>query len=241
MSKLQADTLSPRRAMGRVGSDDVFDDLKSNLVSGGLRPGAKLKPTEIVKAYGCSANTVRDALLRLSAIGLVEFEMQRGFRATSASPARRSDVTRFRLLLEQAGTSTSMARGGVAWEAQLSAAHHKLRHIEGQIALASDAEPFLQLWTDAEREFHETLISECGSELLFTTYSNVYLQFRQQIVDQHRDIGSSYFETIIAEHQAIVDAALARDENACMVAIRDHLKRNMLDDDMPIEMSIATR
>ena len=192
-----------------------------------LRPGEKLKPSELQGFYGCSANTVRDVLLRLSKVGLVEFEMQRGFRVRASTPARRHDVTKFRILLEQEGARLSMLNGGVEWEAQLSAAHHKLSHIESQIARADDVTPFLGLWSDAELEFHETLISSCGSPILRETYGDIYVQFRQQMVGLERDFGTSYFHSIIDEHQAILNAALARDVEGCKTAIYDHLKRNL--------------
>jgi DNA-binding GntR family transcriptional regulator len=165
--------------------------------------------------------------MRLCVLGLVEFQMQRGFRATPSSPERRRDVARFRLLLEREGVSESMERGGVAWEAQLAAAHHKLSHIERRIATEPDIQEFMPLWTEAERDFHETLISASESPLLIETHAQIYLQFRQQFVGQQRDFGASYFEAIIAEHQAIVDAALARDQAACRNAIYQHLKRNL--------------
>jgi len=165
--------------------------------------------------------------MRLCTVGLVEFEMQKGFRATPSSPERRRDVASFRLLLEREGVALSMDKGGVAWEAKLAAAHHKLLHIERRIAGEAEMAPFMPLWTEAEREFHETLILASRSPLLIETFSQVYLQFRQQFVGQQRDFGANYFEAIIAEHQAIVDAALARNRTACHDAMHDHLKRNL--------------
>ncbi len=120
-----------------------------------------------------------------------------------------------------------MERGGLAWEAQLSAAHHKLLHIEQQIVAGENVQPYMPLWTDAEREFHETLIAACESPLLIETFEKVYLQFRQQLVGQQRDFEVAYFDAIIAEHQAIVDSALARDQDACRKAIYEHLRRNL--------------
>ncbi len=196
-------------------------------MTGGLAPGSKLKPSKLQVDYACSANTLRDVLMRLCSLGLVEFQMQRGFRATPSSPERRRDVARFRMLLEQEGVLESMRQGGVAWEAELAAAHHKLLHIERRIADETDFRDFMPLWTDAEREFHETLISASSSPLLIETFSQIYLQFRQQFVGQQQDFGINYFEAIIAEHQAIVDAALARDPAACREAIHEHLKRNL--------------
>ncbi|WP_428928085.1 GntR family transcriptional regulator [Marinibacterium sp. SX1] len=211
----------------RVETPEIFADLQRKLMTAELRPGTKLKPSELQGFYGCSANTVRDVLLRLSKVGLVEFEMQRGFRVRATTPERRHDVTRFRILLEQEGARLSMLNGGVGWESRLTAAHHKLSHIETQIAGADDVTPYLGLWSDAELEFHETLISSCGSPILRETYSDIYAQFRQQMVGLERDFGSSYFHSIIDEHQAVLDAALARDVEACRTAIYDHLKRNL--------------
>ncbi|MEK6216822.1 MAG: FCD domain-containing protein, partial [Boseongicola sp.] len=120
-----------------------------------------------------------------------------------------------------------MLQGGLAWEARLTAAHHKLRHIESQIIRESLQDVYVTLWSDAEFEFHDTLISASGSPILRETYANIYFQFRQQMVNLERDFGSDYFKAIIDEHQAILDAALARDVAGCQKAIYDHLKRNL--------------
>ena len=116
---------------------DIYDDLQRKLMDAVFMPGEKLKPADLQGEYGCSPNTIRDVLLRLAKVGLVEFEMQRGFRACMSSPERRHDVTQFRILLEQEGARLSMLQGGLPWEARLTASHHKLRHIETQIVRES--------------------------------------------------------------------------------------------------------
>lgn len=211
----------------RLGTPDIFTDLQRKLIIRHFLPGQRLKPADLAGEYGVSANTVRDVLMRLSLGGLVEFEDQRGFRASHTSVEKRRDITRFRILLENEGARLSMEAGGLEWEAQLSAAHHKLSHIERQIERAEDVEPLMGLWSDAEKGFHQTLISACGSDILSETYARVYAQFRQQMVGIDRDFGSNYFNAIIIEHRAILDAALARDFERCRRAIFDHLKRNL--------------
>lgn len=206
---------------------EIYADLRLKLMTGGFASAEKLKPGALQGTYACSANTIRDVLMRLANVGLVEFELQRGFRSRAISEAARNDVTRFRVLLESEGASRSMDLGGVAWEAQLTAAHHKLSHIETRIARTGDPAADTQLWSDAEWEFHHTLIAACASPLLIETFSNVYAQFRQQMYGFERDFGEDYFRAIIAEHQAILDAALLRDPEACGRAIYNHLKRNL--------------
>ncbi len=211
----------------RFETTDIYEDLKAKLVTGTLPPGLKLKPADLQEDYACSQNTLRDVLMRLCAIGLVRFEMQKGFRATPSSPDQMRDVARFRLLLEREGAAASMEHGGVAWEADLAAAHHKLLHIERRIAKAGDIGSFMPLWTNAERAFHETLISASSSPLLIETFSQVYLRFRQQFAALQLNFQTYDFEAIILEHQAIVDGALARDRAACSEAIQRHLERHL--------------
>lgn len=211
----------------RTDTGEIYEDLKRRLMTAGFASGEKLKPAALQGAYGCSANTVRDVLLRLSRVGLVEFEMQRGFRARESSPERRHDVARFRILLEQEGAAASIENGGLDWEAEMSAAHHRLSHIESKMVETPDVGGYFELWSDAEWGFHDRLISRCGSPLLRETYANVYSLFRQQMFGQERDFGTGYFRSIIGEHQAILDAALARDAPACRQAIYDHMKRNL--------------
>lgn len=210
----------------RMGTADIYDDLQTKLITAVFAPGEKLKPSVLQGEYGCSANTIRDVLLRLSKVGLVEFEMQRGFRAKAATPEARRDVTKFRIFLESEGARLSMQNGTMAWEAQLAAAHSKLSHIETRIARVGTPGDDMELWSAAEWEFHHTLISACGSPLLLETYANIYVQFRQQMVTMERDFGEDYFRAIISEHQTILDAALARDAERCARTIYDHLKRN---------------
>lgn len=211
--------------MPKIQTPDIYHDLHLRLTTGAITPGQKLMPEPLRARYGCSANTLREVLLRLSSVGLVVFEEQRGFRAQPASAQRTSDLTKFRIMLEQEGASLSIAKGGIAWEAQLSAAHHKLGHIEAEIARTGDVEPLLPLWSNAEWEFHDTLSSACESPLLRQTFRTIYDQFRQQLITRARNFG--YFADNVTEHQKIVAAAMARDETACRQHIHDHLARNL--------------
>jgi len=207
---------------------EIYRDLHNRLLSNEFAPGQKLKTDTLRGVYGCSANTIREVLLRLSSVGLVLFEEQRGFRVANLSPDRCHDLTRFRILLEQEGATLSLRHGGLEWEAQLTAAHHKLRHIKSKLAETSDLSADLALWADAEWQFHEVLVSASNSPLLRSTYQTIYNQFQQQLVNQHAEFSDAYFTLIVEEHQKILDAALARDVEACRAAIQNHLKRNLL-------------
>jgi DNA-binding GntR family transcriptional regulator len=66
--------------------------LRGEILTGRLRPGARLKIGELVARYeGLSPTPVREALSRLAGAGLVEFLPQRGVRVTEGS--RRTSST----------------------------------------------------------------------------------------------------------------------------------------------------
>lgn len=204
---------------------DIFDDMRHRLIAGEFRHGSKLRAEILRKDYNCSASTLREVLFRLSTVGLVDFREQRGFRAPEQSAERQHELTHLRIILESEGACLSIRLGGVEWEAQLSAAHHKLSHIETHVRSSGSVQPHLKIWSRAEQEFHETLIGACGTDLLIRTHQVIYAQFRQQIVSAEANFG--YVPQNIQEHQSILDAALARDEDLMRRRIHDHLARNL--------------
>ena len=205
---------------------DIFSILRDRLIAGGFEHGAKLRAEVLRCEYDCSASTVREILFRLSQAGLVDFQEQRGFRVPKQSAQMRRELTEMRILLESEGLSRSIQHGGVEWEAQLSGAHHKLSHIESRITTLGEVTTLVDLWSQAEREFHQTLLAACGSELLKTTHGLIYDQFRQQLVTAETNYG--YYAANIVEHKEILDAALDRDAPLARQKIYDHMARNLV-------------
>lgn len=204
----------------------IYLNLRQQLTSGGFPHGDKLRPDVLREVYNCSANTIREALLRLSTVGLVDFQEQRGFRVPDLCNKLQHELTHMRILLESEGACLSIRLGGVAWEARLSAAHHKLSHIESRVRRSGgDVAPLISLWSAAEQEFHETLIDGCGLDVLRQTHLVVYHRFRQQLITTDREF--IYIPENIEQHKMILDAALDRDEAALRSRIHDHLFRNL--------------
>lgn len=204
---------------------DIYQTLKSKLISSGFEHNAKLRAEVLREEFGCSASTIREVLFRLSTVGLVSFQEQRGFRVPNRSPQKLIELTHMRVLLEGEGTVLSIRMGGVAWEARLTAVHHQLSHIEKRIHTQGDPDDLIDIWSQSEKEFHETLISACGSETLKQMHGLIYAQFRQQLMvsDRHFD----FISTNIEHHAAILDAALSGDEDLTRQKIHDHLARHL--------------
>ena len=206
---------------------DIFETLRYRLMTNAFEHGQKVRAEHLRQEFGCSASTIREVLFRLSTLGLVEFQEQRGFRVPQKSREVIHELTHLRVLLEAEGTAMSIRRGGVAWEARLTAAHHQLSHLEMRLNTADDKSPFVDLWFNAEAQFHETLISACGSQTLIETHHSVYCRFRQQLMVEDRAF--DFISNNIKHHQQILDAAMAGDEALTRKKIHDHLARHLID------------
>lgn len=203
-------------------STSIYSDIRMRLISAGFQPGQKMKPEDLRKAYGCAANTIREALFRLSCDGFLDFEEQKGFRMPNSSHAMLLELGRLRILLEQEGARLSIASGSLEWEANLLAAHHKLGHIEAKMRTDADISPHIPVWCESEWHFHKSLISACGSRLLRETHRNIYDRFRQHLVTERNQFG--FRPDNVAEHQCIVDAALAGNAALCAANIQEHIQ-----------------
>ena len=210
----------------KLSTPQIYDDILMKLVTAQIPQGQKLRSEHLRETYDCSANTIREVLFRLASEGLVVFEEQRGFRARPSDPERLHYLTKFRITLEQEGATASIAHGLLDWEAQLAAAHQKLSHIESRLDEVGLSGNTLKLWSLAELEFHDALLSGCDSPFLRSSYRRVYDQFRQQKILQPE---YGFHPENADEHQAIVDAALSHDAPGCRLAIYEHMKRNLRD------------
>ncbi len=111
---------------GRSLVEDVYESLRADILFGRRLPSSRLQVNEIAEAYGVSLSVVREAVTRLASEDLVESAPQRGFRVRPISVDHLQDLTWVRVQLETLALRESIAKGDVAWESALVAAHHRL-------------------------------------------------------------------------------------------------------------------
>lgn len=151
---------------GMNGGQCAYAMIREDLVSGRIRPGEKLMPQRLATRYGFSSAVLREALLKLSAEGFVENLPQRGFRSVSIDADTVWEIAHYRVLIEAEGARLSILRGDMKWEANLTAAHHLLSHLEEVMRGQDHSMEQLRYWSGCDRAFHEALIAACGSRRL---------------------------------------------------------------------------
>jgi len=81
----------------------LYDDLRSQIVKGTLKPGEPMLEITVARDYGCSQGTVREALMRLHEDGLVVRSGYRGTTVSTTTPAEAREMQFLRLHLETEG------------------------------------------------------------------------------------------------------------------------------------------
>jgi DNA-binding GntR family transcriptional regulator len=196
---------------GTIG-ETAYARIRSDIIFGRLLPGQKLKLDQLKKDYAVSVSTLREILNRLSSERLVLAEGQRGFEVSPVSNKNLKEIAALRQLLESHAIEQSFASGDVEWEGHVVAAHHKLSSMEQRMKAGDRRET--ELWKRYDWQFHQALISACGSHALMEAHAGVfdqYLRYQMLAMSYRGDIA-------IREHRMLLDCALKRDAaTACRV------------------------
>jgi DNA-binding GntR family transcriptional regulator len=196
----------------------VYDRLQTDILTGKLQPGLKLRLKDLIELYETGNSPLREALNRLSANGMVVREENRGFRVPPASADELMELTRTRCWLEEIALRESIAKGDSAWEERIVLAFHWLARSardKKESSMASSPE-----WEKHHREFHLALISACDSSILMRFCAELHQRsFRYRNlaeVVEYRDRHE------IEEHEELQKAVLKRDADKAVELLKRH-------------------
>ncbi len=204
-------------AISLTAGDAAYERLRSDIVCGRLPPGQRLRLEGLRQTYAVGIGTLREILSRLSAEGLVLAEGQRGFEVPPLSRSELRELAALRLLLERHALAESFAAGDVEWEGRLVAAHHKLEVVERRmIAGRRDEAPS---WKRYDSEFHQALISACGSRTLMQAHAGSFDRYLRYLM-----VAACFRGAVAAdEHRRLRDRALERDAEGAVRVLEEHI------------------
>jgi DNA-binding GntR family transcriptional regulator len=201
--------------------------MRSDIIGCVLKPGIKLRFEALRDRYDASFSTLREALSRLVAEGLVVAEEHRGFIVAPVSAADLNDLTDVRVLVEKECLTRAIARGNDNWEANMIGAFHKMDKLQDRLGskyyLSHD-------WAQLHGAFHFSLVSACASPNL--------LEIRQKLFERahrYRHMSSKFrphWRPKEIEHKDIMDSLLARNAAKATKLIERHIRettRNVLE------------
>ncbi|WP_030668753.1 GntR family transcriptional regulator [Streptomyces cellulosae] len=199
-------------------SEQVYAHLREAIMRGDYSPGDPLKPQDLAKEQGVSLAIVREALVRVVGDGLADRLPNRGFAVPAFSDRRWQEITEARRAIEPVVLRMSIQRGDVDWEARVRAAHHRLARTPAYVQ--EEGEHYSGAWSEAHRLFHRTLLEGCGNSVLLETFDRMWIASElARRWSAHRVPDRDH----VGEHRRLEETALARDADAAVEALSQHL------------------
>ncbi len=194
----------------------VAERLLESVFKGEFAPQARLRVEHLAEELGVSVTPVREALVELAGIGIVELQPNRGAVLRPFGPPQLREICNLRRILESEAARCACGR----------IAPHELRTLATELRRLVAA-PRSAQWSAETRlydtQVHELITDHCGSERLAHEIGRYKVLFRalRDVRHQRRQSRADFQQMEEnSEHLAIVEAILAdqRDEAAAAMA-----------------------
>jgi DNA-binding GntR family transcriptional regulator len=207
---------SALRAKPRLSSlsDQVWEELRQQIVHGERHPGDRIVELEIAAQLGVSQGTVREALQRLESEGLVERQSRTATYVTDFSIAEMYELSMVRTQVE--GFTFRRAAARITDEQC-----DELQNLVEQLRAAARRKDLVAV-EKIDMHFHQRICELAGSRILLRIWLPLFTQLQRFIAQAHHRYFPDMSE-IADGHQALVDALRTRDPEQAAAALKDHV------------------
>ncbi|MCC9607560.1 GntR family transcriptional regulator [Blastopirellula sp. JC732] len=201
----------------------LVSDILLVLFEGKFAPGQRLRLEHLAEQFEVSVTPVREALVELAGIGVVELQPNRGAVLRPFGPRQVEEICQVRRILECEAVRSVCGR----------IAPFELELLESQFAELDSAKRNKR-WSQKTREqdsqLHELIAERCGSERLAYEIGRYKVLFRTLRDARHlRRSSRDYYAEMNenAEHLEIVRAIKANDSNRASDAMAYHIEKSV--------------
>lgn len=200
-------TTKPKR------SDQLREAIEEKIAVGTYVPGKRLDEAELLKSFRVSRTPLREALIQLASMGLIEIRPRRGAFVAQIDPQRLCEM--FELMAELEAMCGRLAARRLTPEdrTRLLAAHQACK------AAADAGDPDSYYY--ANERFHHTIYIASHNSYLAEQASQLHRKlrvYRRLQLRVRNRIGNSFIE-----HDNVVSALLAGDGELTARRLREHL------------------
>lgn len=202
-----------RPARRVTSATQVFETLRADIVAARLPPGTPLADRGLVERFGVSRTPVREALTRLSEIGLVDVRPQAGTFVSRVPVAAIPEAVLIRKALEGVTVEKAAERA----EAGRLGSLERLVRRQKACAAAGDNDGF----HEADEAFHAAIADLAGHPGIWALVTQAKVQ-----LDRARRLTLPILgraEQVIVEHETIVARIAANDARGARHAMEGHL------------------
>ncbi|OJF91660.1 GntR family transcriptional regulator [Pararhizobium antarcticum] len=189
------------------------DEIENGIVTGEFAPGERLDELQLATRFGVSRTPIREALMQLSAIGLIETRPRRGAVVVDPAPDRIYEM--FEVMAELEGMAGALAARRHTEEDRLAllSAHEKCEAAEA----SEDTDRY---YYDNEL-FHSAIYAASHSTFLEEQCMVLHKRLRPYRRLQLRV--RNRMKVSLREHGDIVAAIVSGDADAARALLRGHV------------------
>jgi DNA-binding GntR family transcriptional regulator len=187
--------------------------IEENIATGAYPRGMRLDETELATEFEVSRTPVREALIQLAGVGLVEMRPRRGAIVADVKPNRLVEMFEVMAELEAMCGRLAARRITKAEQSALTQAHRACEKARDD----SDPDAYYHLNEVFHRAIYTASHNEFLSEQATTLHRRLRPYRRLQLRVRNR------MTTSFSEHGQIVDAILAGDEDLAADRLRKHV------------------
>jgi DNA-binding GntR family transcriptional regulator len=196
--------------------DRAYDDIREAILSGGLRPGQRIKERDVAAQMGISTTPVKEALRRLEQEGLVVSQPRRGAVVGPLVLTPEEEILRIRADLE--GLAARLAAEKMSPEDKRRLAR-RLDELETLAASAEDREAVIEGTTG----YHHAIRDGARNEFL-NRFLDTLAPF-DRTIRRRWTLAASEAARDADEHRLMLEAILDGDGDRAERVMHDHIER----------------
>jgi DNA-binding GntR family transcriptional regulator len=216
----EPDTLKCHHGLRR---QTIVQSLLADVCQGRLRPGTHLVTQELAARFGVSHTPIREALITLAGIGVIDLLPNRGAVVRRVTAGEVREVCQVRRVLECEATRSACGRIALAELHALAAEFRRLIAVPDP-----SADGFIEQARAADSRLHDLIAESCGNAFLAKELSRLKILFRafRDVAWEHDEARNDYHRIAEegGEHLAIVEALLAGDARGAARAMARHIR-----------------
>ncbi len=200
----------------------VAELLLSEVLRGELRAGQHLVLKELSERFEVSSTPIREALVQLEGMGIIDFVPNCGAVVRKVTSADVKEVCQVRCALECEATRSACGR------IELSRLHELAEIFRRMLAAKRQGAAFVDRARQSDSQLHDLIAESCGNrflakeigrlKLLFRAFRDAAWEQRMANHDYHR------FADEAGEHLAIVEALIDGHGKLASQAMSSHIR-----------------
>lgn len=209
------------RFAGETARDYAFRVIKDNVVSLELKPGTLVSENEIAMELGISRTPVREAIIDLAKVSVIETLPQRGSYVALIDPKMVEESRFLRHVLDRAVIKVACER----------AAEEDLAELEENVHLQEfylEKDNPIKIY-ELDNEFHQLIYKAADKSTIYDMRSTMMIHF-----DRVRTLSVATVKDmkIVSDHRGMLEAIKAKDQDEAVRLVDKHLSRYQVDEAM---------